>query len=384
MDLGKVYFNVGRSRSSREETISAIISQIDSLIASGKLKEVNIEGSASPEGHIELNRKLARNRAIFTAERIKRSTGIDPSLINITSRVFSWRDACEEGVARGIVDSYSCGKGDGGVIDRATRRKLNESVFPEMRAARVTVVTRDLEKIEYVVYEDEIIGEAPVEEPSAVAGGEKTSREEVMPEPVVDMDQGVEERLDRETGEWVRNMRVKSNLPAWGMLWMNVHAEVDLVPHFSFSLPVYYSFYNYFSRRRKFRTFGVQPELRWFARRDNKGFFIGAHFGVFYYNVAFGGETRYQDHDGKTPAIGGGLAVGYRWKLGKGADTRWEMEASLGGGIYRLDYDLFRNETNGLLTGRRKRTFYGIDQASLSLIYRFGVTRHAEKKGDGL
>ena len=62
------------------------------------------------------------------------------------------------------------------------------------------------------------------------------------------------------------------------------------------------------------------------------------------------------------------------------------MEASIGGGIYHLDYDMFLNRQDGLLYGRRSRTFYGIDQAALSLPYRFGIgsRRQAQKKGGEL
>lgn len=166
---------------------------------------------------------------------------------------------------------------------------------------------------------------------------------------------------------------VKTNLPAWGMLWTNVAVEADVHPHISVQLPVYYSGFNYFTGKVKFRTFTIQPEARyWFGEKDyTRKAFVGVHFGLGWYNVAFGGDTRYQDHNRRTPAIGGGISGGYRFSFT--ADPRWKMEASLGLGCYRLDYDHLENRHNGPVKGRTRRTFFGIDQVALSVSYSFDM-----------
>ena len=55
--------------------------------------------------------------------------------------------------------------------------------------------------------------------------------------------------------------------------------------------------------------------------------------------------------------------------------VRWWMEFSVGGGVYKLHYDIFHNQHNGPLVDTRKRTFYGLDQASISFAYRFDWTK---------
>ena len=42
------------------------------------------------------------------------------------------------------------------------------------------------------------------------------------------------------------------------MFMSNVAVEVDITRHISFTLPIYYSALDYFSRELKFRTFAVQ------------------------------------------------------------------------------------------------------------------------------
>ena len=69
--------------------------------------------------------------------------------------------------------------------------------------------------------------------------------------------------------------------------------------------------------------------------------------------------------------MGGGISVGYRFCVSK--NRKWWMEASVGAGIYRMDYDVFLNKPNGLLVDRRKRTFYGIDNAAFSICYQFDM-----------
>lgn len=170
---------------------------------------------------------------------------------------------------------------------------------------------------------------------------------------------------------------IKTNAPAWGMLWMNLAIEVETGSHWSFALPAYYSGFNYFTRTLKFRTWNMQPEMRYWFHPGGTGPYIGAHMGFAFYNVAFDGDKRYQDHGAKRPAWGGGLAIGYRWHFTR--NPHWFLEASIGGGCYKLDYDIFENVPNGLLIDRKKRTFWGVDQATFSFCYRFNAGKGGKK-----
>ena len=60
--------------------------------------------------------------------------------------------------------------------------------------------------------------------------------------------------------------------------------------------------------------------------------------------------------------------MGHRWQLNR----HWAIEASLGGGFYRLYYDKFRNEPNGEWLATSHRNLFCLDQANLSIVYTFG------------
>lgn len=167
-------------------------------------------------------------------------------------------------------------------------------------------------------------------------------------------------------------MALKTNALGWGLLVANAGVEFGLSEHISVSVPIYYSGLNYFSERVKFRTLAVQPEVRWNFSRMN-GFFVGVHAATAFYNIALGGDYRYQDRSGNTPTIGGGMSVGYRLHFKD--NPRWGVEFVIGGGVYRFSYDRFVNEKNGPYVDTLDKTYVGPDNAAISVFYEFDLGR---------
>ncbi|MCD7709092.1 MAG: DUF3575 domain-containing protein [Clostridiales bacterium] len=180
------------------------------------------------------------------------------------------------------------------------------------------------------------------------------------------------------TVEWTRRLNFLSNAVYWCAAVSNVAVEIDLCDHLSFYFPVNYSAWNYFKSDIKFRVLAFQPEFRyWFSTKSgyNAGWFVGAHFGLAEYDIATHGEYRIQDHDGKRPGLGGGIAGGYRLPLTK--NRRWNVEFSLGVGVYSLYDDIFHNYSEGLMTSSGKKTYIGPDQLNVSFSYSIDL----KKKG---
>ncbi len=165
---------------------------------------------------------------------------------------------------------------------------------------------------------------------------------------------------------------LKTNSLGLCLLMANLGVEMGLSRHLSFHVPVYYSGVDYFSERVKFRTLALQPELRWNFGRP-RGLFIGAHATAAFFNVAAGGDYRYQDRDSDKPLLGGGLGLGYRLRFG--SRSRWGVEFVLGGGACLIRYDRFVNEKNGPYVDTKNRTYIGVDNAAVSLFYEFGRRR---------
>ena len=355
-----------------------------------EIVSVSFCGAASPEGPYELNKKLANERLKAVEKLVRDQVSIPDGKVRYDDAYIPWNTLRQQ-----IMESDISGKDEIIAIidgpsefvsfDNATDRtidsrikklqalnggsawkELNKRFFSNMRLAGAVIVT-------YTEPEPE-----PVPEPQPVVVPEPEPEPEVVVEEVVVEE--VEEIAEEEPDDWYRKMYIKTNVPAWALLWQNLAVEFDLAKHWSFALPVYWSPYDYGKQTIKFRTLAFVPEFRYWVRPDNMGFFVNAHFGLAYYNYAKKGEFRYQDHDGKTPAIGGGVGLGYRFYFCK--NHHWTMEAAVGAGVYRLDYDIFENTPvtkHGYLLGRRKRTFYGIDQAAFTISYSFGLRKKGGK-----
>lgn len=185
---------------------------------------------------------------------------------------------------------------------------------------------------------------------------------------------------------WIPRIYLKTNLIGWAMGSVNLAAEFDLGPHWSITLPAYYCAWDYFKSTIKFRNLTFQPELRYWpnAKGYNHGFFIGAHFGMMYYNFAVDGSTRFQDYRGRTPALGGGVGLGFRKAIS--SNQRWHIEFTAGAGAYRLDYSKFYNTPDvkdGQWYARKKKTFIGLDQAAITISYSFPLTKYERIRTKG-
>lgn len=174
---------------------------------------------------------------------------------------------------------------------------------------------------------------------------------------------------------------IKTNLASWLLAISNVSLEMDLARHWSCTLPISFSAWDYFKSTIKFRTFSLYPEVRYWLSEDNNGWFTGAHFGLVFYNFAFNGDYRYQGHNSDKPATGGGVSIGYRMPFCK--NDRWRLEFSLGAGVYPLHYNKFRNTSetkHGLLIESVKKTYFGIDQIAVSFSYMFDLKKKGGKQ----
>lgn len=355
---------------------------IDSLKQLDTLISIDIYGYSSPEGPLRHNEDLARRRARTVGDYLCSNSSSSLEILTIHFGGEDWNrlrenieadnEVPERRKILGIIDSDSSPeekKKKLNALGKDTRMYLSRNIFPSLRRAEIIVRwnshTQLSDTIEFINVETEYIPSQHVASPgdSEISCVEAEKAVEVAPV-TADI--------------WQRHYYIKTNLLGWAGLWANIEGEADLAPHLSAAIPVYYSQWNYFTYSVKFRTFSVMPEIRYWTGRNNDGFFVGAHLGMCYYNVALGGDHRYQDHDGKTPALGGGLTVGYRMPL---RNQRWKLEFSLGGGVYHLDYDIFENRRNGQLIGRRQRTFYGIDKVTVSICYTFGNRKVSEKGG---
>ena len=342
--------------------------------------EVSFCGAASPEGSYQVNRRLARARLESLESLVRSQVEIPDSIITRNDSYIPWEyligeiEASEMAYKQEILDILNT---QGNLVDyyhpnthideRVMKLKnldggrvwqeLNRRFFSRMRNACAVFFTYKKE---------EPVLEEPVVEPAPVVVEEVI---EVVPDTIVEQP-AVE--------EWTRKLLLKTNALGLGIGIGNAAVEIDLAKHWSLSVPVYYSAMNYFIPTLKFRTLGTQPEIRYWIKPENQGFFVAAHAAVASYNIAVDGDLRYQDHNGEVPAWGGGLNIGYRLPISK--DNHWGVEFTLGAGVYSLYYDTFYNVENGKYIDSYKQVYWGLDNVAVTFSYAFDLSKKGGKK----
>ena len=362
------------------EQLQQILSLLDSLNQDPTITIRSVEfcGAVSPEGPTYINRRLsnARLEALESYVMSRLKLDIPDSLILHNDHYIPWDKLAQE-VAKSDVEYKD------EVLKIITRKNVEDVLdeqgyhidgrlpllhdiddgkvwtdmynrfFAPMRNAYMVMVT-------YTRYPEVTRGDVALEERLGFPC-EELKAEYPAPD-----------------GPEPRHLYLKTNAIGWGLAVINLAAEIDLGRKWSFQLPIYYSGHNYFTSTIKFRTFTIQPEIRyWFSGNAKDKFFVGAHFGMSYYNFAVDGNYRIQDKDGDTPALGGGISLGYRMPISK--NGRWKMEFSVGGGVYSLEYDKFHNtdktSAGALSHTIDKKTWFGLDHAAVSFAYMFNLKR---------
>lgn len=353
--------------------------------------EVGFGGAASPEGSYQINKRLAHKRLTSLEKAIRKEIEIPENIITRNDSYIPWeylKSQIKNSQLTNKDEIISILEEEPTLVQQADKQEVDSRIvklkkldngrvwkqigrefFSKMRNACAV----------FVIYQKKVENPAPVV-PDTIPAPQPEPEPEPMPEPEPVIEPQPEPVpaplpvVESPTRHWY----LKTNAIGWGMLIANIAVETDLASHWSFTLPVYYSALNYFTSTLKFRTTCIQPEFRYWLSEDNSRWFFGAHFGLAWFNYANGGDWRYQDHYRHTPLYGGGFSAGYRMPISK--KRNWWMEFSLGGGIYKLHYDVFHNEPNGQLVDTRKRTFYGIDNATVSFVYRFDWKKKGEKQ----
>lgn len=363
---------IEQSYSNNAEQLSKIISLLQKIKQDNtlQLEQISFCGAASPEGSFEINRKLSTERLTALEKYVRDRIDIPNNIvIKHDDEYIPWDyliTLVEESDINYKQEVLDILKSDSHLTEFAGEKHIDNRVgklkalhngevwqtmlskfFKDMRNATTVIVTM---KKELPPKEEKVEKPAPIEE----------EEKEELPTMIVDTQPQAE--------EWTQQIYLKTNAVGWGLLMANAAVELDLSPHWSVTLPIYYSGWDYFKHTVKFRTFKVQPEVRYWLKEDD-GLFFGAHLGLAYYNYAWDGDYRIQDKDKNTPALGGGLSVGYRLPISK--NNRWKMEFSVGGGVYDLHYNKFHNQRNGFMVETVKDTYFGLDQVAVSFSYMF-------------
>lgn len=137
-------------------------------------------------------------------------------------------------------------------------------------------------------------------------------------------------------GYYLPKFAIKTNALYWVTTTPNLGFEVGLSKKITLDISGNYNPIK-FSDNRQIKHWLVQPELRYWLCERFYGHFFGIHthyaeINVSNLNILGLGQERYQGN-----IYGAGISYGYQWILNK----RWSMEAEIGVGYARIDYDKY-------------------------------------------
>lgn len=168
----------------------------------------------------------------------------------------------------------------------------------------------------------------------------------------------------QEKSLYMPKFAIKTNALYWATTTPNLGFEVALGKKMTLDVSGNYNPWE-FSDNRQLKHWLVQPELRYWLCERFYGHFFGLHAHYAEANVSnldiFGmGHYRYEGN-----IYGAGISYGYQWILGK----RWSMEATIGVGYARIDYDKYNCGKCGSKLDSGHKNYIGPTKVGLSIIY---------------
>lgn len=167
-----------------------------------------------------------------------------------------------------------------------------------------------------------------------------------------------------------QHFALKNNLVFDAMLTPNLGMEIGLGKKVTLDINANYNPFT-FSDNKKFKHWMAQPELRFWTCERFSGTFFGIHAHGGEYDAAniklpFDLFKNLKDNRYDGYFYGGGISVGHQWVLAK----HWNLEASIGAGYARFEYDKF----DGLPKDAPKKetghyNYFGVTKATISFIY---------------
>lgn len=162
-----------------------------------------------------------------------------------------------------------------------------------------------------------------------------------------------------------QRVNLRTNLLLWGTTTPNAGVEFSLTRHFTLAVEGGYNAWK-FRNAMKLNLYFAQPEFRYWFCRKFEGHFWGVHGLYAHFNVGrFPFISSMKDIIYRGDLYGGGISYGYHWVL----NPRFSVEAVVGAGYLRMEYDKYRCFDCAERLGQYRRDYFGPTRAAVSLIY---------------
>lgn len=388
-DSVRIYFHQGRTeidlslrdnRRSLEKICRQVLEYRPDTAFS--ICKIVVIGAASPEGSIELNRRLSEQRAKRLFDHVCRYSPLPDTLKTSVFVGRDWRgllrlvenDPCMPGkpetveLLRGIVAEVDAGGNGEGRINELKRlrggvpyRYMYRNLFPDLRASRLYIwyeaVRKSFPVMEIISNPDDTLrlpGTLPLMGEKRAVPGRGKPREPFY-------------------------MAVKTNLLYDVLLVPNIGVELYVGRNWSLAVNWMYAWWKSDRKHNYWRTYGGDVEVRrWFGRKAGEKPLTGHHVGLYGQIVTYDFELGGRGYLGDKWSYAGGVSYGYSLPVG----YRFNVDFTLGigylGGTYKEYVPI---DTHYVWQSTRKRHWFGPTKAEISLVWLIGRGNYNGKKG---
>jgi hypothetical protein len=363
---------------------------VDSLNANGKnsvykLSKVLVIGAASPEGSVEINRRLSEKRANTLLDYISSKAYLPENMREFRFVGRDWkgllklveeddkvpnRDEAIELIQK-IIAEVESGVSNAQQLKRLQQLRWGEPywymyqhIFPILRESKLLVC-----------YEME----APKPEPEPVVEPEPQPE----PQPVEEVQEEiVEAKMCRPF-----YMGIKNNLVYDALGVPNIGAEFYLGKNFSIVGNWQYAWWSKDSKHRYWRAYGGDLALRkWFGKAANRKPLTGHHLGIYGQVLTYDVEKGGKGYMGGEPGgnifdrcnYGGGIEYGYSLPIARRLNIDFTLGVGYFGGKY---YEYVPLDDCYVWQCTKKRNWIGPTKLEVSLVWLIGCDNYNRKKG---
>lgn len=356
--------------------------------------QISLRGGASPEGSYEDNSLLSKLRQRAVEQYIRSHIYQRAKLVVQTGEYIDW-DLLKHAIAKSNMrDRYKIGDiliqperivgyyDDKTVDSRVPKLQklsegrawqyMKENIFPLLRSVSVTVFLpyQFDDKLEYDkkvnAIRDQFETDAQI---TSMTQPVFTSTNPQKTDTMSCVSDESTPIIQTEKSSFVSRLLIETNVLRWILGQVNAGLEFEVAPHWSLAVSGVYCGWDYFKTTLKFKNAVIRPAVNYWFSPKNKGWRVGAHVGITWFNFGFGGDYGYQNHVESIPAFGGGIDIGYRLSVSR--NGRWFIDFGLSGGVYSVDYDKYTNTPTKRLIEHKKFTYLGLDDATVAICYRF-------------
>lgn len=368
-ELIPVVYRVNKYTLIENEALDSVVAVLRRVQGDSRtsLRRVWVGGSASPEGPLWWNRQLGDYRSAALANYLIDKGVVADSLITVFNLEEDWYNTEAYLRSHPFLNGERVLEIIASEPDRVRRKQLIRQidggatwhcliaeVFPPLRNARLI--------IECTPWHDPDLEVAAINIPTAIP----LDTPKLLPPPIWCNLNTLQPTFEPQP----RFIALKNNLLFTALLTSNLAVEVELWPHVSIDVPVWYSPYDITDRLR-LRLLATQPEVRYWPTKAGEGWFCGVHTHIVGFDVSTPSTDRYQDPNHALWGVG----ISGGWAKNFGREKQWTIEFNLGVGYANYKYDVYRNWHNGVRFDSGSGHYWGVTRAGISIGYKWYLKR---------